>query len=54
VYGNGKGHSRQGLHAHRLRFQHPCQPKEINLTSPLPPDLQEVYQRIASGNGLGG
>ncbi len=53
VYGNGKWHTRQGLHAYRLRFQHPCQPKEINLTSPLPPDLQEVYQRITSGKKRG-
>ena len=46
VYGNGAGHTRQALHAHRLRFQHPCTGVEIDITSPLPPDLQTLWDII--------
>jgi 23S rRNA pseudouridine1911/1915/1917 synthase len=50
LYGNGRGHPRQALHAHRLRFEHPCSGQEIDLTSPLPQDLQELWDRMGEGN----
>ncbi len=46
VYGNGAGHSRQALHAHRLRFTHPCTGVSMDITSPLPPDLQGLWDAI--------
>lgn len=36
------GLERQFLHAHRLRFTHPIIGKEVDLRSPLPPDLEEA------------
>ena len=50
LYGNGRGHPRQALHAHQLRFQHPCSGEEMDFTSPLPQDLQELWDRIGGGN----
>jgi 23S rRNA pseudouridine1911/1915/1917 synthase len=47
VYGNGAGHSRQALHAHQLRFVHPCTGVTIEITSPLPPDLQALWDQMA-------
>jgi 23S rRNA pseudouridine1911/1915/1917 synthase len=34
------GLERQFLHAHRLRFSHPVTGEELDLRSPLPPDLE--------------
>jgi len=39
------GLGRQFLHAHRLRFRHPVTGKEIELTSPLPPDLRAALEQ---------
>ena len=39
------GLERQFLHAHRLRFAHPVTHEEIDLTSPLPPDLAAALER---------
>ena len=39
------GLERQFLHAYRLRFVHPVSGKEIDVTSPLPPDLEEALAR---------
>jgi len=42
VYGHGPelGLQRQFLHAARLRFEHPWSEQELDLASPLPPDLE--------------
>lgn len=37
---------RQFLHAHRLRFQLPESGREIDLTAPLPGDLQQILQQL--------
>lgn len=45
VYGPGtnvRGMERHFLHAHRLSFSHPVTGAEIDLTSPLPPELAEL------------
>jgi 23S rRNA pseudouridine1911/1915/1917 synthase len=44
------GLARQFLHAYRLRFAHPVTGDEIDVTSPLPPDLEAalVGARLAS------
>ena len=41
VYGvaGDLGLERQFLHAHRLSFTHPFTDEQIDVTSPLPPDL---------------
>jgi 23S rRNA pseudouridine1911/1915/1917 synthase len=39
------GLARQFLHAHRLRFRHPITGDEIDVTSPLPPDLAAALER---------
>jgi 23S rRNA pseudouridine1911/1915/1917 synthase len=39
------GLSRQFLHAHRLRFRHPSTGAEIDVTSPLPEDLEAALER---------
>jgi 23S rRNA pseudouridine1911/1915/1917 synthase len=46
VYGvkGDLGLSRQFLHAHRLRFTHPVTGDEIDVESPLPPDLVEALE----------
>jgi 23S rRNA pseudouridine1911/1915/1917 synthase len=46
LYGRGVGHTRQALHAHRLRFCHPVTGDIIELISPLPPDLQELWDKM--------
>jgi 23S rRNA pseudouridine1911/1915/1917 synthase len=47
VYGvaSDLGLERQFLHAHRLRFDHPFTGAELDLSSPLPPDLAEALDR---------
>ena len=42
------GLERQFLHAHRLQFQHPSTGAEIDMISPLPPDLQAALERARS------
>ena len=39
------GLDRQFLHAHRLRFRHPLTDEEIDVESPLPPDLQAALEQ---------
>ncbi len=39
------GLTRQFLHAHRLRFPHPVTGAELDLTSPLPPELAAALAR---------
>jgi len=39
------GLERQFLHAHRLRFRHPVTGAELDLESPLPPDLETALER---------
>jgi 23S rRNA pseudouridine1911/1915/1917 synthase len=36
---------RQFLHAHRLRFRHPVTGDQLDLDSPLPPDLEGALER---------
>ena len=47
VYGvaGDLGLERQFLHAHRLRFDHPFTGAELDLSSPLPPDLADALDR---------
>jgi 23S rRNA pseudouridine1911/1915/1917 synthase len=47
VYGaaGDLGLERQFLHAHRLRFAHPLTGDEIDVSSPLPPDLEAALAR---------
>jgi len=40
---------RQFLHAHRLRFRLPAGGEVMQVTAPLPPDLQAILDRIAGG-----
>lgn len=37
---------RQFLHAHRLRFQRPADERWLDLSSPLPPDLEALLARL--------
>jgi 23S rRNA pseudouridine1911/1915/1917 synthase len=39
------GLERQFLHAYRLRFRHPLTGAEIDVSSPLPPDLEDALER---------
>jgi 23S rRNA pseudouridine1911/1915/1917 synthase len=39
------GLARQFLHAYRLRFAHPVTAREIDVSSPLPADLEEALAR---------
>ncbi|HXF97890.1 MAG TPA: RluA family pseudouridine synthase [Gaiellaceae bacterium] len=39
------GLRRQFLHAHRLRLRHPLTGEQLDLSSPLPPDLQAALAR---------
>lgn len=41
------GLTRQFLHAHRLKFSHPSTGKDIEVESPLPPDLQAALDIIS-------
>jgi 23S rRNA pseudouridine1911/1915/1917 synthase len=43
------GLDRQFLHAHRLRFVHPLTDVEIDVTSPLPPDLEVALEAARNG-----
>jgi 23S rRNA pseudouridine1911/1915/1917 synthase len=45
------GLERQFLHAHRLRFRHPVGGGEIDVTSPLPADLEEALERARASSG---
>jgi 23S rRNA pseudouridine1911/1915/1917 synthase len=47
VYGVARdlGLERQFLHAYRLRFAHPLTGAEIDVTSPLPPELESALAR---------
>ena len=42
------GLRRQFLHAHRLRFEHPFTGEEVDVTSPLPPDLVAALERAGA------
>ena len=44
LYGHGRGHSRQALHAHGLRFTHPRTQEILSFTSALPFDLQHLWE----------
>jgi 23S rRNA pseudouridine1911/1915/1917 synthase len=46
---NALGLARQFLHAARLAFAHPVTGAPLDLTSPLPPDLQAVLDRLDDG-----
>jgi len=48
------GLERQFLHATRLAFAHPLSGQPIDLTSPLPADLQAALERAGTGGGTGG
>jgi 23S rRNA pseudouridine1911/1915/1917 synthase len=39
------GLARQFLHAYRLHFEHPLSQAEVDVTSPLPPELDEALAR---------
>jgi 23S rRNA pseudouridine1911/1915/1917 synthase len=46
------GLERQFLHAYRLRLEHPVTGEAIDVTSPLPPDLERALEgarRLHSG-----
>jgi 23S rRNA pseudouridine1911/1915/1917 synthase len=47
VYGaaGDLGLARQFLHAHRLRFAHPFTGEEVDVSSPLPADLEAALDR---------
>jgi 23S rRNA pseudouridine1911/1915/1917 synthase len=53
VYGQGPelGLERQFLHAARLRFQHPWSGEEIDVASPLPPDLAAALELARGATG---
>ncbi|MEM1417078.1 MAG: RluA family pseudouridine synthase [Myxococcota bacterium] len=42
------GHGRQALHAHTLRIAHPRTGEPLELSSPLPPDLEAVWSSPAA------
>ena len=46
--------SRQALHAHRLRFRHPCQGNILEVTAPLPPELQRTLEALRRHRPLHG
>jgi 23S rRNA pseudouridine1911/1915/1917 synthase len=37
---------RQALHAHRLRFQHPLSGQELDLTAPIPADMEQTLAAL--------
>jgi 23S rRNA pseudouridine1911/1915/1917 synthase len=45
------GLARQFLHAARLAFAHPVTGEPVDATSPLPPDLRDVLDRLERGTG---
>ncbi|MDZ4803348.1 MAG: RluA family pseudouridine synthase [Candidatus Eisenbacteria bacterium] len=40
---------RQALHACRLEFDHPVHGGRMTFTVPLPPDMEELFERVAGG-----
>jgi len=52
TYGDGPsyGLERQFLHAARLRFAHPSSGAEVDVASPLPPDLDDALATADSGS----
>lgn len=44
------GFSRVCLHAHALTFSHPVTKAEVRVECPLPPDLEDFWQRLKSGD----
>ncbi len=38
--------SRQALHAHRIRFNHPLSGKPVTIEAPLPPDMQRLLEAL--------
>jgi 23S rRNA pseudouridine1911/1915/1917 synthase len=42
------GHERQALHAHRVTFAHPLSGAETTIDAALPPDLDELWGRLAA------
>lgn len=48
--GGELGLGRQFLHAARLAFAHPVTGEPVDVSSPLPPDLQGVLGRLGAGN----
>jgi 23S rRNA pseudouridine1911/1915/1917 synthase len=39
----------QALHAHALAFNHPVSETALRVVAPLPPDLAQLWQRLATG-----
>jgi 23S rRNA pseudouridine1911/1915/1917 synthase len=57
VYGGGgesHGMNRQFLHAARLAFDHPAGGSRVDVTSPLPPDLDAALARARGAASSGG
>jgi 23S rRNA pseudouridine1911/1915/1917 synthase len=54
TYGRGRsdrlGLDRQFLHSHRLAFRHPFRGDELDLRSPLPPDLARALARARAAD----
>jgi 23S rRNA-/tRNA-specific pseudouridylate synthase len=42
--------NRQALHAHRLTFVHPATEKQLEITAPLPADMQSVLDCLSNDN----
>ncbi len=42
---------RQALHAHRLRFRHPMSEQEVDLTAPMPEDMERTLQALRTYRG---
>jgi 23S rRNA pseudouridine1911/1915/1917 synthase len=53
VYGVARdlGLERQFLHACRLAFRHPVTDEKVEVSSPLPPDLERALKRARAGAG---
>ncbi len=43
---------RQALHAHRLRFRHPLSGQDLELTAPLPEDMERTLQALRTHRGM--
>ncbi len=43
---------RQALHAHRLRFRHPSTDREIDLTAPLPADMERTLAALRAHRAM--
>jgi 23S rRNA pseudouridine1911/1915/1917 synthase len=48
------GLERQFLHATRLAFEHPLSGERVEVSSPLPADLQAALERAGTAGGAGG